>query len=201
MKLKTFVVGPMQTNCYIISDETSFEAIIIDPGDEPKEIKKYLQQNKLTPKFIVNTHGHIDHIASDVEFKLPVYIHRLDLDNLKDPLKNLSGLVGINAQPPSDIRPLEDKDVIGIKNIKLEVIHTPGHTPGGISLKFDKVVFSGDTLFCSGIGRTDFPGASEARLIESIKNRLFVLADDTVIYPGHGPSSTIGQEKESNPFV
>ena len=201
MKIKTFVVGPMQTNCYVLSDEETGEAIIIDPGDEPEKIKKYLVQNKLKPEFIVNTHGHVDHIASDAEFKLPVYIHKLDLYNLRDPLKNLSSLVGGNVKPPSQIMPLEDKDIIGTKKIKLEVIHTPGHTPGGISLKFDKVVFSGDTLFYSGIGRTDFPGASEARLIESIKNRLFVLADDTVIYPGHGPSSTIGQEKRSNPFV
>jgi glyoxylase-like metal-dependent hydrolase (beta-lactamase superfamily II) len=201
MKIKTFVVGPMQTNCYVLSDEETGEAIIIDPGDEPEKIKKYLVQNKLKPEFIVNTHGHVDHIASDAEFKLPVYIHKLDLYNLRDPLKNLSSLVGGNVKPPSQIMPLEDKDIIGTKKIKLEVIHTPGHTPGGISLKFDNMVFTGDTLFCSGIGRTDFPGASEARLIESIKNRLFVLADDTVIYPGHGPSSTIGQEKESNSFV
>lgn len=201
MKIKTFVVGPMQTNCYVLSDEETGEAIIIDPGDEPEKIKKYLVQNKLKPEFIVNTHGHVDHIASDAEFKLPVYIHKLDLYNLRDPLKNLSSLVGGNVKPPSQIMPLEDKDIIGTKKIKLEVIHTPGHTPGGISLKFDKVVFSGDTLFYSGIGRTDFPGASFSQLIASIKNKLFTLSDDTRVYPGHGPASTIGQEKESNPFV
>ncbi|MFH1201329.1 MAG: MBL fold metallo-hydrolase [Candidatus Omnitrophota bacterium] len=201
MKLKTLVVGPIETNCYILSDEASHEAIIIDPGADSNAIRDYLKRNHLKPKFIVNTHGHIDHIGVDAQFNLPVYIHKSDRDYLDNDDKNLSNFLGIKGSAPIEIKTLEDHDTVAIANIKLEVIHTPGHTPGGISLRVDNMVFTGDALFCSGIGRTDLPGASESQLIESIKNRLLVLPDDTVIFPGHGPSSTIGQEKKSNPLL
>lgn len=206
MILETVCVGPMQTNCYILASEKSFSAIIIDPGFEDKKIKKVLERRHLNLSFIINTHGHFDHIGCDDRFDVDIYIHRNDLELLKNPQLNLSSLFAIPYQLNSKkINALEDKDIITLNDISLRVIHVPGHTPGGIALKMespqDKILFTGDTLFYQGIGRTDFPGADESLLIKSIKEKLFVFSDDTVIYPGHGPTSTIGKEKKSNPFL
>lgn len=200
MNLKTIVVGPMAVNCYILEDKN--EAIIIDPGYDYQKIKKILDKNSITPKFIVHTHGHIDHIGADSEFNLPIYIHRLDKDCLTDTGKNLAAFLGIVFKLKKEqIVALEDKEIIKLNGINLEVIHTPGHTPGSISLKIGNIILTGDTLFASGIGRTDFPGASQAQLMKSIKTRLLIYPDSTKIFPGHGPESTIGQEKKNNPFL
>lgn len=205
MILETIRVGAMQVNCYILASGKTPEAIIIDPGEEEDRISEALNKHGLKPVFIINTHGHIDHIGSDDKFGVPVYVHREDLALLKDPRLNLSSFLGAGLSIKSILRPLEDKDKIELEKIELEVIHTPGHTPGGISLLMkkpkDKILFTGDTLFYHGIGRTDFANASEALLVKSIKEKLFNLADDTVVYPGHGPSSTIGEEKRNNPFL
>lgn len=204
MILETVCVGPFQVNCYILASSSNSCAIIIDPGDEVGKIKRVLNKHKLKPAFIINTHGHIDHIGCNTKFDVPVYIHSQDLALLKDPQLNLSALLMAPFSIKSQIRTLEDKEVIELGDIQLEVIHLPGHTPGGICLLMqkptNKILFSGDTLFCQGIGRTDFPGADEDLLIKSIKDKLFKLADDTVVYPGHGLSSTIGEEKKNNPF-
>ena len=192
------IVGTVEANCYILSDNLTREAIIIDPGDEPEKIKRYLEKNKLTPKIIICTHGHIDHVGAVDDFSLPVFIHKLDKDSLADPSKNLSFLVGIPKTFSSQIKELKDNDKISLGAITLEVMHTPGHTPGGISLKLQNVIFTGDTLFYAGVGRTDFPGASEEELFNSIRSRLMVFSDDVIIYPGHGPYSTIGRERERN---
>jgi len=202
MLLKKIIVGDLEENCYIIADDNTSNAIIIDPGDDYERIQKFLDQNKLNPRFIINTHGHADHIGADDKFGLPVYIHKLDAQSLADPSKNLSYFTGTPfSLSILKVKNLENGEVIKLDSLLLEVIHTPGHTPGGICLKVDNLVFTGDTLFFGGVGRTDFPGASEQQLIASIRDRLLSLDDETIIYPGHGPSSTIGNEKRRNPFL
>jgi len=205
MILETVCVGPMQVNCYILASSKNSSAIIIDPGDEEHKIRRALDKHKLKPAFIINTHSHYDHIGCDDKFGVPVYIHSQDLALLKDPVLNLSGLFALAYRVKSEIRVLEDKETIALDDILLKVLHLPGHTPGGIALHMqkpmDKVVFTGDSLFCQGIGRTDLAGGNESLLIKSIKDKLLILTDDTVIYPGHGPSSTIGEEKRNNPFL
>lgn len=205
MILESICVGPMQVNCYILAARESSKAIIIDPGSEAHKIKHILTKHSLSPAFIINTHGHYDHIGCDNKFAAPVYIHTQDLPLLKDPGLNLSGLFALPYAVKSEVRTLEDREIIGWDEIQLQVLHTPGHTPGGISLKLirptNKILFTGDTLFCQGIGRFDLAGGDESLLIKSIKEKLFVLSSDTVIYPGHGPSSTIGEEKTSNPYL
>jgi len=205
MILETVCVGPMEVNCYILASRENSSTIIIDPGDQERRIREALDKHKLKPAFIINTHGHYDHIGSDDKFGVPVYIHRRDLELLRDPERNLSGLFALPYRVRSEIRVLEDKANIELGDIRLKVIHVPGHTPGGIALlmekPIDKVVFTGDSLFCQGIGRSDLADGDEPLLIKSIKEKLLVLADDTVIYPGHGPSSTIGEEKRNNPFL
>jgi len=205
MILETVCVGSMQVNCYILAGASNSLSIIIDPGDEEDRIRGVLNKHRLNPAFIINTHGHYDHIGCDNKFGVPVYIHSKDLRLLKNPELNLSDLFSISYHVESKIKTLEDREIIELEDIQLQVMHTPGHTPGSISLLMkrprDDILFTGDALFCQGIGRTDFPGADETLLIRSIKEKLFALSDDTVIYPGHGPSSTIGDEKKSNPFL
>jgi glyoxylase-like metal-dependent hydrolase (beta-lactamase superfamily II) len=191
-------------NCYILAQDRNDKAIIIDPGDEPDKIKRALAGHKLKPGLIINTHGHIDHIGADDAFGVYVYIHKDDLAFLSDSNLNLSGFLGMPCKINSRYHPVEDKEEIRLGKIKLQVLHTPGHTPGGISLLLkepqDNIVFSGDTLFCQGIGRTDFSFASLEQLRKSVQEKLFVLDDQTKVYPGHGPPTTIGEEKKSNPF-
>jgi len=201
MIIKTIVAGMMEANCYIVGDETTKEAFVIDPGGDYRKIKKAIDAEGLKVQAVVNTHGHGDHIGADGDFDSPVWIHRLDAEFLKDPSKNLSGGFGFLLKTKTASRLLEDGDRLKIGRYSLEVIHTPGHTPGSICLKGDGVIFTGDTLFCEGIGRTDFTYGSEEQIIRSIKEKLFTLDEGYVIYPGHGPSSTIGHEKKNNPFA
>lgn len=201
MILETIVVTQMEANCYVLGCQRTKEAIVIDPGGDYEKVKRRIEENGLKVKCIVNTHGHIDHIGANAEFGVPVWIHRLDADFLRDPAKSLSAAFGGLYISPPPSRLLEDGDEVKFGEISLRVIHTPGHTPGGISLKYDDIVFTGDTLFCGGVGRTDFPYSSEDLLFESIRERLLIFDDKTVIYPGHGPSSTIGEERRSNPFI
>jgi len=199
--LQRFVAGPMAVNCYLLADPVTKDACLIDPAAVPPGMKGVLQKNSFTLRFIINTHGHGDHIAANAHFRLPVYIHSLDADFLNDAEKNLSSAFFFRVTSPEASRLLEDGDKITLGSLGLEVMHTPGHTPGSISLKADGVVFTGDALFAGGIGRTDFPYGDEEALLKSIKKRLLVLGDDTAIYPGHGEPSTIGEEKRSNPFL
>ncbi|MFH0912699.1 MAG: MBL fold metallo-hydrolase [Candidatus Omnitrophota bacterium] len=205
MILESVCVGPVEVNCYILAAGIGQRAIIIDPGGDEQKIERVLKKYDLKPEFIINTHGHFDHIACDDKFAVPVYIHREDLALLKDPKLNLSSFFMSPFSLESEIKILQDKEIIELGQIQLEVMHVPGHTPGGIALLLkkpkDKILFTGDTLFCQGIGRTDFPGADEMLLVESIKEKLLCLSDDTIIYPGHGPSSTIAEEKKNNPFL
>lgn len=204
MILETVCVGPMQVNCYILALSGETQAIIIDPGAEENKIRKVLDRHKLKPACIINTHGHIDHIGCNDKFGVEIYVHRQDLALLKNPEFNLSSFFALPYRVNSKIKTVEDKDELGLGGIILKVIHVPGHTPGGISLLLEKpkknILFTGDSLLCGGIGRTDFPQADGNLLLKSIKEKLLTLDEDILIYPGHGPTSTIGDEKRHNPL-
>lgn len=199
--LHHLTVGPMESNCYIFGSAKSREAAIIDPGADYDRIKELLENKRLAAKFIINTHGHIDHIGANHKFNLPVYIHKADADFLTDPSKSLAAFYPDFSMSPKASRILEDGDEIKIAEICLKVLHTPGHTPGGISLYHNGLVFTGDTLFDGGIGRTDFPYGDHEKLIASIKNKLLELDDKVIVLPGHGPNTTIGAERMGNPWL
>lgn len=205
MILERLPVGPMESNCYIIGCEETKEAAVVDPGFEGNRILDRLQQLGLNCKQIILTHGHVDHISALGQVHratgAKVLIHEKDADMLTDSGKNLSMFMGSGVQYKDADRMLKDNDKIKVGNVELEVIHTPGHTPGGICLKTGDVVLTGDTLFAGSVGRSDFPGGSHSTLINSIKTRLLDFPDDTRVCPGHGPESTIGAEKKHNPFL
>ncbi|MFC1804978.1 MBL fold metallo-hydrolase [Candidatus Omnitrophota bacterium] len=205
MILERISVGELAANCYILAEGPGSPAMVIDPGDDESRIRRILDKHKLVPEMVVNTHGHIDHIGCDDKFAVPVYVHEDDAAMLENSCFNLSGLMSLGFTVKSTIKKLKEKDILRLGGLELEVIHTPGHTQGGMCLLMkkpdDKVLFTGDTLFAKGIGRADFPGADPEALISSIKDKLFKLPDDTKIYPGHGASSTIGEEKRENPFL
>jgi len=186
---------------YVLADAVTKEACLIDPGAESAKAKDFIAKNGLSLKFIINTHGHGDHIGANRSFDVPIYIHELDKDFLADPDKNMSRMFMFGIVSPEASKLLKDGDILELGSIKLEVLHTPGHTPGSISLKMDGAVFTGDTLFKDSVGRTDFDDGSESALFDSIKKKLLVLSDDTIVYPGHGEISTIGGEKRNNPFL
>jgi len=201
MIIETVVAGVMEANCYVVGDSSTKEAFIIDPGGDYKKIKKLIDKEGLKVLSVINTHGHGDHIGANSKWGAPVWIHRLDADFLQDSSKNLSGIFGFLLKTKPASRLLEDGDLLKMGSHALTVIHTPGHTPGSICLKGEGVIFTGDTLFYEAIGRTDFAYGSEEDIKRSIKERLFTLDDDYIVYPGHGPMSTIGHEKAANPFV
>ena len=205
MIIKVLTVGPIMANCYIVGCEETREAVVIDPGDESDKILLALAESKLTVKYIINTHGHFDHISANKKMHeatgAPILAHSLDAPMLSQ-IKNSAAKWGITAEdsPPPD-RLIDDGDTIEFGNITMNVIHTPGHSQGGISLYTDGHVFVGDTLFAGSIGRTDFPGGSFETLKASIQKKLFTLGDDVRVFTGHGPETTIGHEKQTNPFV
>lgn len=205
MIIQRLVVGPFGANCYIVGSESDREAMIIDPGAEAKRILKMVDDLKLDIKLIVLTHGHVDHIDGVKEIKeatgAPVAIHTDDIKTLND--DPLSKLLGFSRQPmPPPDRLLKDNDKIDIGDgLHFVVLHTPGHSPGGICLLGGGVVFSGDTLFSFGIGRADLPGGNADQLMDSIRTRLMVLDDETIVYPGHGQKTTIGAERRGNAFL
>jgi len=201
-------VGPFATNCYIVGSEESRQGIIIDPGDDAAAILGRVADLGLDIKMLVLTHGHIDHVGA---LKAVKEATGAEMAIHADDAKSLRGLRGVLQSiivpglfyplPPPPERLLRDGDSLDVGGLHFEVLHTPGHTPGGICLLGEGVVFSGDTLFNYGIGRTDLPGGSYHRLVESIRSRLLTLPDDTVVYPGHGPETTIGAERAGNPFL
>ncbi|MDO8536507.1 MAG: MBL fold metallo-hydrolase [Candidatus Omnitrophota bacterium] len=196
----TLSVGPLGANCYIVTHVPTKDACLIDPGGEPERIKLFLKKNGLNVKFIINTHGHGDHILGNGYFNVPIYIHRLEKDFLTDPGLNLSGAFGLALKTPKASRLLEDGEKVYLNDLEFEILHTPGHTPGGISVKLDGVIFTGDSLFAGSVGRTDLPDGNQQVLLEAIRKKIFTLDDDTVVYPGHGWESTVGIEKGTNPF-
>jgi glyoxylase-like metal-dependent hydrolase (beta-lactamase superfamily II) len=203
--IKTLAVGPIMANCFVLGCEKSKEATVIDPGDETDRILMSLAESSLTLKFILNTHGHFDHVGGNKKLKestgADILIHPLDVPMLEH-LPGAASAWGlkVDESPPPD-KTVDDGDVITFGEIELTVIHTPGHSPGGISFHSNGYVFVGDTLFAGSIGRTDFPGGDFQTLKDSIQKKLFRLDDDVRVFTGHGPETTIGNEKRYNPFV
>jgi len=196
--INRFIVGPLGVNCYVVADPATKEACVIDPGADGAKIKSFIKKNLLDLKFIINTHGHGDHIAANKELGAPIFIHARDKDCLTDPKKNMSaGIFMFDIVSPKASRLLEDQDVIKLGGLELKVLHTPGHTKGSISIVLDNVIFTGDTLFQGGMGRTDLAGGDEEEILRSIREKLLVFKDDTIIYPGHGGPSTIGGERSA----
>jgi hydroxyacylglutathione hydrolase len=202
MILERLELGQFASNCYIVGDESTHEGFIIDPGADSGHILKKVKAHGLTIKTIVLTHTHPDHIGAvkpvKEATKAEVAVHADDAGALKSPMGGMPGF-SIQSAPPD--RFLKGGDSVKAGNFNFLVLHTPGHSPGGICLLGNGVVFTGDTLFNSGIGRTDFPGGSYNQLFTSIYTKLMVLPDATIVYPGHGPESTIGDERRGNPFL
>jgi len=199
--------GPLLVNCYLIGDEQTREAVVIDPGGDVEAIEFLLKEDDLKVKAIINTHTHFDHIGGNADLKertgAPILVHPTEKDLL-------TGMEGIARQWGIDFKPsppaddfLEEGDVYEIGEIKLEVLHTPGHSPGGLTFKVAgmPMVIVGDSLFQFSIGRTDFPGASHALLIKSIKEKIIALGDEYEVYPGHGPPTIVERERKFNPFL
>ncbi len=205
MIVRTLTVGELATNCHIVGSETTREAIVIDPGDDADRILAELRRLNLRVVQIVDTHGHFDHTLANGRVKeatgAPLWIHRADAEMLTDPLKGLSFWAGNIKPGPAADGFLKDGDELHAGEVILKVAHTPGHSPGSISLITSGAVFGGDALFQGSIGRSDFPGGDHETLIRSIRTRLLTLPDDTVVYTGHGPSTTIGHERLNNPFL
>ncbi len=207
MILKRLEVGPFASNCYIVGSEATKEGMIIDPGAEAESILDTVSQLGLTIKLIVATHSHVDHIMALRQVKdatgAPFAMHEAESSGkLMQGMARMMGMMagGSGEPPPKPDKLLKEGDSIDIGDLSFGVLHTPGHSPGGISIYGHGVVFSGDTLFNFGIGRTDFPGCSHQVLMESIKNKLMTLPDETVVLPGHGPDTTIDVERRYNPF-
>ena len=202
MILKKLIVGPFASNCYIVGFESDNEGMIIDPGASAKQILSTVKELGLNIRLIVLTHGHMDHIGAVKGVKeatgAEVAIHTDDAKFLRR--LSLSTIYNFSF-PSTPDRLLGDGDSIDVGDLHFTVLHTPGHSPGGICLLGHGVLFSGDTLFNYGIGRTDFPGASHNQLMNSIYTKLMTLPDDTVVYPGHGSDTTIGTERRTNPFL
>ncbi len=205
MKLKILNQGAFRVNNYILFDEETKEAVLIDAGGDFEETKATIDELEGNLKYILNTHAHMDHIVGDEEiqrnYNVPIYMHKDDgilIQAFKESLR-MFGMP--EYEPPKDVTFIEDGAVFKIGNKEIKTIHTPGHSKGGVSYFVEDMLFSGDTLFWEGIGRTDLYGGNYNQLVSSIKEKLFVLPDETKVYPGHGIPSTIGHEKEANPYI
>ena len=208
LKVNTYPLGPIQTNCYIISDESG-NCLIMDPGEESGRIINKVKSKELTPVAILLTHAHFDHIGAvdsiRDRYNIPVYIHEEEQDWLSDPRLNGSakypGLPDVRTRKADKL--IRDEGMMTVGPFEFEVRHTPGHSPGSVSYIFGPSRFAivGDTLFQQGVGRTDLPGGNTGILLTSIHDKLLSLDDDFIIYPGHGPSTTPEEEKDSNPFL
>jgi glyoxylase-like metal-dependent hydrolase (beta-lactamase superfamily II) len=204
VQVHTLVVGRLQTNCYILASKG--EALVVDPGDEAARILRYVNDLKAKLKTIVATHTHFDHVLGVTELKTqtgaPFLVHKDDLETLEAMQERVRMFFGLKVPAPPKIDGFfKDGDSVKFGDETLKVLHTPGHSPGSISLVGDGYVITGDALFNQSIGRTDLPGGDFDTLINSIKSKLFALSDDTMVYPGHGPETSIGDERLANPFV
>jgi len=206
--IETFVLGPFETNCYVVRRADEGACWIVDAGFAPERLIERIRAMDLTPEALVLTHAHADHIAGAYALRrawpdLPILMHEAEVDWVARPALNLSAITGIDITAPPPTRLVAPGEKLELAGEAWEVLHTPGHSPGSISLYSRALgaAIVGDTLFAESIGRTDFPGCSHDDLIESIREKLYALPDDTTVHPGHGPSTTIGREKATNPFV
>lgn len=206
MEMKHYCVGQVATNCYFAINEETKEMLVIDPGDSAQMLAEKIKKEGLKPKAVLLTHGHFDHAMAAEElaelFGIPVYAHEAEKDTLEDSGKNVSIMIGRRDSYHADVY-VRDGEVLQLAGMELKVLHTPGHTAGGCCyyLEKEKVLFSGDTLFCQSVGRTDFPGGSMSKLVRSIKEKLMALPDEVRVYPGHMGLTTIGTERARNPYL
>ena len=208
MFFKQLQVGQMAVFAYLLGDEKTGEALVIDPAAETSQILSIAEKNGLTIKTIVNTHGHVDHIGGNLDMKTrtgaDIIIHEEDADMLISTPAAYLRMFGAKQSPPADIT-VKEGDVVAVGGLSLKVVHTPGHSPGSMCLYMDGLVFTGDTLFVGAVGRTDLPGGSWPLMHQSIMGKLAILPDETKVLPGHNygasPTSTIGYEKRTNPFL
>ncbi len=206
MEMKHYCVGQVATNCYFAINEETKEMLVIDPGDSAQMLAEKIKKEGLKPKAVLLTHGHFDHAMAAEElaelFGIPVYAHEAEKDTLEDSGKNVSIMVGRRDSYHADVY-VRDGEILELAGMELKVLHTPGHTAGGCCyyLEKEKVLFSGDTLFCQSVGRTDFPGGSMSKLVRSIKEKLMALPDEVRVYPGHMGLTTIGTERARNPYL
>lgn len=206
LSVKQFVVGPVYTNCYFAINEKTNEMIIIDPGDQADVLAQQIKKLGVKPTAILLTHGHFDHAGAAEELKqsfgIAVYANETERETLGDPLVNLSAMMGVREVYHAD-HYLKDGEEITLAGFHIRTLHTPGHTVGGACyyLPEEMAVFSGDTLFCESVGRSDFPGGSASTLIRSIREKLMELPDSIKVYPGHESITTIGNERMNNPFL
>ncbi len=207
LRVEQYVVGPVMTNCYFAVNEDTNEALIVDPGDSAAQLAAKLKEQGLTPKAVLLTHGHFDHASAAEalakEFSVPIYAEEHEQETLESPEINLCGMMGQRgAVFHADIY-VKDGDLLDLAGFSIKVLHTPGHTRGGCCYYMEKeqALFAGDTLFCQSVGRTDFPGGSASVLLRSIEEKLMPLPGQTKVYPGHNETTTIGWERQYNPFL
>lgn len=205
MNYEMLAVGPLETNCYVVYCQDSLECAVVDPGADADRIFQLIARKSLKPALILNTHGHIDHIGANKDikekFNIPLYIHSADSPMLENVQQSEMAIFLGAMDSPSPDHLLNDGDKIKIGESFLRVIHTPGHSPGSVSFLGDGFLLSGDTLFFGGVGRTDLPGGSWEDMESSIKNKILTMPDEMIVLPGHGPFTTVGQEKRANPFI
>jgi len=206
MKIEQYCVGQVGTNCYFAVNEDTKELLVIDPGDSAQMLAEKIRQKNLKPAAVLLTHGHFDHAMAAQElaelFDVKIYAHEAEKNTLEQPGLNVSAMIGRRDSYHADVY-VKDKEALNLAGMEILVLHTPGHTEGGCCyyLEKERVLFSGDTLFCQSVGRTDFPGGSMKKIVRSIKEKLLVLPDEVRVYPGHMDLTTIGMERAQNPFL